>query len=73
VRRAIVNVPYSFIDAVLPNVFTGERIVVASGTCEWDCIVHEINILLRPLSEISHKPVQIVSLRHADRAIFVEF
>ena len=34
--------------------------------------MHEVNMLLSPAAEVPHKPVEVVSLRHINRAVSVE-
>ena len=62
---------YSLVNTILADVFRRELVVICSCTSKWHCVVHVVNVLLCPLSEITDKPVQVMSLRHFNCAIFV--
>lgn len=67
----LVDVFDSFVDTILTYVFRWELVVISRGTSEWNSVVHVVNIFFSPLSKVSHKSIQIVSLRHIDCTIFV--
>jgi len=66
-----VDVFYSFINTVLTNIFRRKLVVVSRSASKRYCVVHMINILLSPLSEVANKSVQVMSFRHFDGAILV--
>jgi len=57
-----VDVLDSFIDSVLTNIFSWERVSIRSSNSQRDCEVHEIDVFLSPLLEIPHKSVEVMSL-----------
>ena len=59
------------INTVLSDVLRWEFIIVSGRASKRYCVVHVIDILLGPLSEITDKPVQIMTFRHFDCAVLV--
>ena len=66
-----VNVANCFVDSILTNILPWELILIASGSCERNSVMHVINILLCPLSEIFNEAIKIVAFWHFNSTVFV--
>ena len=63
----------SLIGTVLANILGRELEAVPHVSSERRGVVHEVDVLLRPLAEVSDEPVHVVALGHVKPAVGVVF
>ena len=62
----------SFVNTVLSNEFRRELEAVLSVSLERDGVMHVVDILLSPLTEVTYKSVEVVTLGHVNVTVSVE-
>jgi len=67
-----INVLDSFVNTVLSNKLSRELEVIGGLSLERDCVMHVVNIFLSPLTEVTHKSVEVMALRHIHSTVTVE-
>ena len=67
-----INVLNSFINTILSNKFRRELEAILSVSLEGHCVMHVVNVLLGPLTEITHKSVEVMTLGHVNVTVAVE-
>jgi len=66
-----VNVADCFVNSILTNIFAWELILIASGSCKRYSVMHVINILFSPLSEVFNEAVKVMAFWHFNSTVFV--
>lgn len=63
-QRLIVGVDVfnGFVDTILTNILSIELIATALTSGKWDSVVHVINILFSPVSEVTNEAIVVVPL-----------
>lgn len=63
-RALRVNVLDSFINTILSDEFSRELEAIRSLSLKRDSVMHVVNVFLSPLTEVTNKSVEVVTLRH---------
>lgn len=63
-RALRVNVLDSFINTILSDEFSRELEAIRSLSLKRDSVMHIVNVFLSPLTEVTNKSVEVVTLRH---------
>ena len=71
VRRSLVDISHSLEDTVLADILGGKFVPSAHFRSQRYRIVHIVDVLLRPVTHVPHKPIKVVPLRHCNRAVSV--
>jgi len=70
-RALRVNVLDSFINTILSDEFSRELEAIRSLSLKRDSVMHVVNVFLSPLTEVTNKSVEVVTLRHINSTVAV--
>lgn len=70
-RALRVNVLDSFINTILSDEFSRELEAIRSLSLKRDSVMHVVNVFLSPLTEVTNKSVEVVTLRHINCTVAV--
>jgi len=70
-RALGVNVLDSFINTILSDEFSRELEAISSLSLKRDSVMHVVNVFLSPLTEVTNKSVEVVTLRHINSTVAV--
>jgi len=70
-RALRVNVLDSFINTILSDEFSRELEAIRSLSLKRDSVMHVVNVFLSPLTEVTNKSVEVVTLRHINGTVAV--
>lgn len=66
-----INVSDSFVNTVLTNILSRELVAITKALSQRNSVVREVNILFSPVSKVTHKSVEIVTLWHIDSTVLI--